>query len=72
MFNERAFFKAKSTIRLGGVDIRECSRADWLKQIGVIASNNFYFNATIRENVSWGLEGYSDLRALHFAKMLHI
>lgn len=31
MFNERPFYKSKSsTIRLGGVDIREVSRRDWL------------------------------------------
>jgi ABC-type cobalamin/Fe3+-siderophores transport system ATPase subunit len=73
MFNERAFFKSKSsTIRLGGVDIREVSRRDWLRQFGVIASDNFYFNGTIRENVSWGFDGYSELRALHFARLLQM
>lgn len=73
MFNERPFFKSKSsTIRLGGIDIREVSRRDWLNQFGVITSDNFYFNATIRENISWGMEGFSELRALHFAKLLHM
>ncbi len=73
MFNEKMYFKSKSaTIRLGGVNIRECPRRDWLKQLGVIASDNFYFNATIKENISWGMEDFSELRALHLASMLEM
>lgn len=54
------------------MDIREVSRQEWLGQFGVIASDNFYFNATVRENIKWGLPDYSELRALHFAKMLNM
>jgi ABC-type multidrug transport system fused ATPase/permease subunit len=73
MFNERACYKSKSsTIRLGGIDIREVSRKDWHNQIGVITSENFYFNGTIRENISWSLTNYSELKARHFAKTLQL
>lgn len=68
MFNEIAFYKSKSsTIRLGGIDIRQASRKDWHTQIGVIMSSNFYFIGTLKENISWALEDFNCLKARHLA-----
>lgn len=73
MLNEREHFKSKaSTIRLGGVDIREVSRKDWHAQIGVIVSENFFFNGTLRENISWNMRDYSDEKAMKYIRMLNI
>jgi len=68
MFNEIAFYKSRSsTIRLGGIDIRQATRKNWHEQIGVIMSTNFYFIGTLKENISWGLEEFNYIKARHLA-----
>ncbi|MCZ6794969.1 MAG: ABC transporter ATP-binding protein, partial [Planctomycetota bacterium] len=54
------FYEPQSgVIRVDGVDVREYRHESYLERIGIVSQDPFLFNATIRENIRYGLEGAS-------------
>jgi ATP-binding cassette subfamily B protein len=47
-------------VRLDGVDLRAMDLRTYRRQIGLVPQTTILFNGTVRENVSYGLEGISD------------
>ena len=44
----------EGSIKIGGVDIRDMSLADYNAQIAYVSQDNFLFDTTIRENIRMG------------------
>ena len=80
MFEDPAHFKTKnSTIKLGGVSIKTVTRQgsfehniEWLSNFGLLIEENFFFDGTIKENISWRLQNYDHELASRYAKELKL
>lgn len=46
----------KGTIRIGGVDIKDISREDLHKSVGMVMQESLLFSGTVRENLRWADE----------------
>jgi subfamily B ATP-binding cassette protein MsbA len=55
-------------ITLDGVDIREASFKSLRNQISTVTQQTILFDQTVRENIAFGREGYSDDRVVAAAK----
>lgn len=58
----------KGSIRIGGVDIRDMSLADYNRQIACVFQESFLFNTTIRENIRMGNPAADDAEVEEIAK----
>lgn len=56
------------SIKIGGVDIREMSLADYNQQIAYVSQESFLFNTTIRENIRMGNPQASDAEVEEIAE----
>lgn len=56
------------SIKIGGVDIRDMSLADYNHQIAYVSQESFLFNTTIRENIRMGNPQASDADVEEIAK----
>ncbi|MDD5593349.1 MAG: ABC transporter ATP-binding protein [Candidatus Margulisbacteria bacterium] len=52
----KLFVPDAGTIFIDGVSIMDCQIATWLKKIGFVTQDTFIFNATLAENISFGLD----------------
>lgn len=62
----------KGSISIDGHDIREFSRVDLRKYIGMVAQDVFLFNGTIRENIAYGNLDATDEEIVEAAKKANI
>jgi len=58
-------------IKIDGVDIRRLSLASLRRQIGIVSQDMFFFNDTIRNNISYGRDGVTDEEVVAAARMAH-
>jgi ATP-binding cassette subfamily B protein len=61
----------KGEIRIDGVNIREYTLSSYLSKIGYVSQETFMFNNTIKENIRFGGENYSDEKIIESAKLSH-
>ncbi|MCK5594618.1 ABC transporter ATP-binding protein [bacterium] len=67
------FYDVKSgSITIDGMDIRKIRLNCLHKRIGVVPQDSFVFNATIRENISYGRKGVSDKEIKEAARIAEI
>jgi ABC-type multidrug transport system fused ATPase/permease subunit len=56
----RLFDPNEGVITIDGVDIKQIRLSSWLSRIGYVSQDTFIFNATIRENISFGSPSVTD------------
>ncbi|MFH1905001.1 MAG: ABC transporter ATP-binding protein [bacterium] len=67
------FYDVKSgSITIDGMDIRKIRLNCLHKRIGVVLQDSFIFNATVRENISYGKKGISDKEMKEAARIAEI
>lgn len=55
------------SILIDGIDIRELSQASLRSHIGVVSQDAFVFNATVRDNIAYGLPNATDEEVMRAA-----
>lgn len=58
-------------ILIDGRDLREFQLASWRGRIAVVPQETYLFNASVRENIAYGLPGVSDAEIVQAAKAAH-
>lgn len=58
----------EGSIKIGGVDIRDMSLAEYNEQIAYVSQDNFLFDTTIRENIRMGRLSATDAEVEQVAK----
>ena len=61
----------KGSIRIDGTDIRDIERSNLRENFGMVLQDTWLRNGTIRDNITLGREGYSDLQIIEAAKAAH-
>ena len=56
------------SIKIGGVDVKEMSLADFNRKIAYVAQDNYLFNETVRENIRQGNPEATDERIIEVTK----
>ena len=56
----RFYDPEEGRILVDGVDLRELKREDWLDRLALVQQQPFLFQASLRENISYGRPGASD------------
>ena len=56
-------------VLLDGHDLRDLRQADIRKAIGLVSQDVFLFHGTVRENIAYGSNGYSDRDMIQAAKV---
>lgn len=56
----RLFEPDKGEIKVDGVNIKEYKMASWLGKIGYVSQDTFIFNDTVRNNITFRSDRYSD------------
>ncbi len=64
----RLFDVDEGVITIDGVNLRDIKISSLMSLIGMVSQDTFIFNATIRENIIFGLEGVSEERLIGAAK----
>ena len=59
-------------IMIDGKDIRSVTRSSLRKKIGIVSQDVFLFDATVRENITYGCGDVSDERVIEAAKRANI
>lgn len=59
------------SIKIDGIDIRDATLESLRDQIGYVTQDNILFNRSIRENIAFGSETFSDERIQDAAKVAH-
>lgn len=62
----------EGSITIDGIDIRDMSRFDLRRNIGMVAQDVFLFNGTIRENIAYGKLDATDEEIIEAAKKANI
>ena len=62
----------EGSITIDGIDIRDMSRFDLRRNIGMVAQDVFLFNGTIRENIAYGKLDATDEEIVEAAKKANI
>ncbi|MHA1304661.1 MAG: ABC transporter ATP-binding protein, partial [Candidatus Heimdallarchaeaceae archaeon] len=68
----RFYDPTKGTIYIDGVDIRKYKLKKMRKQIGLVLQETFLFNATLRENISFGNPNATEEEIVQAAKIAKI
>jgi subfamily B ATP-binding cassette protein MsbA len=68
----RFYELTRGSIFIDGKDIREISRRELLKHIGIVTQEPFLFHTTIAENIRYGDKGASMARVIEAAKAAQI
>ncbi len=55
-------------MRIDGVNIKEHILSSWLNKIGFVSQDTFIFNDTVRNNITFRGQGYSDEQVIKAAK----
>lgn len=56
----RLFDVNEGEIKIDGVNLREYKLSSWLNRIGFVSQDSFVYNATIRDNITFGADNYTD------------
>jgi len=64
----RLFDPEKGSITVDGVDLRELRLASWLEKIGFVSQDTFIYHDTVRNNITFGREGYSEEEIVQAAR----
>jgi len=67
----RFYDPQKGVVRIGGLDIRDVSTRDLRGQIAVVTQETILFDDTIRNNISFGRSGASEVDIVSAAKHAH-
>ncbi len=65
----RLFAPEAGKIMVDGQDLEEFDTSSWLSKIGFVDQDVFIYNATINENIVFGLENYSESDIVNAAKI---
>ena len=67
------FLKAtKGTVYIDGNSITDINLSDYRQLISVISQNSILFNGTIRDNITYGLNNYTDEQLQSAIKMANV
>ena len=64
----RLFDPDRGEIRIDGVNLREYRLSSWLTRIGFVSQDTFILHDTVRNNITFGLDGYLDKAVTQAAK----
>jgi ABC-type multidrug transport system fused ATPase/permease subunit len=64
----RLFEPDKGEIKIDGLNFKEYKMLSWLNKIGFVGQDTFIFNDTIRNNITFRSENYSDEEVIKAAK----
>jgi len=64
----RLFEPDEGEIKIDGLNLKEYKMLSWLNKIGFVGQDTFIFNDTIRNNITFRSENYSDEEAIKAAK----
>lgn len=64
----RLFDPDKGEIRIDGVNLKEYKLSSWLSRIGFVSQDTFVFHDTVKNNITFGLDGYFDEAVIQAAK----
>ncbi len=59
-------------ITIDGVDVRDVTLASLRRAVGLVLQDVFLFNATLRENIAYGVEGATDEQIIAAARIARI
>ena len=64
----RLFDVDKGEIRIDGLNIKEYKLTSWLNNVGFVSQDTFILNDTVKNNITFGLDGYSHEEVIKAAK----
>ncbi len=64
----RLFEPDKGEVKIDGLNIKEYKLSSWLNKIGFVDQDTFIFNDTVKNNITFRLEKYSDAEVIKAAK----
>ncbi|GAI28075.1 unnamed protein product, partial [marine sediment metagenome] len=64
----RLFEPDKGEVRIDGLNIKEYKLSSWLNKIGFVGQDTFIFNDTVKNNITFRSEKYSDEKVTKAAK----
>jgi ABC-type multidrug transport system fused ATPase/permease subunit len=64
----RLFDPDKGEIRIDGVNLKEYKLSSWLSRIGLVTQDTFVFHDSVKNNITFGLDGYSEEQIAQAAK----
>lgn len=64
----RLFEPDKGEVRIDGVNLKEYKLSSWLGRIGLVSQDTFIFHDTVRNNITFGSDGYSEKEIIQAAK----
>ncbi|MFP6615054.1 MAG: ABC transporter ATP-binding protein [Candidatus Hydrogenedentota bacterium] len=67
----RFYDPSKGSIQIDGIDIRDATFDSLREQIGYVTQDNILFNRTVRENITFSRESFSDERVRDAARVAH-
>jgi subfamily B ATP-binding cassette protein MsbA len=67
----RFYDPSSGSIRIDGVDIRDVTFDSLREQIGYVTQDNILFNRTVRENITFSRDSFSDERVQEAARVAH-
>ena len=64
----RLFEPDKGEVKIDGLNIKEYKLLSWLNKIGFVDQDTFIFNDTVKNNITFRVEKYSDAEVIKAAK----
>lgn len=64
----RLFEVDSGAIKVDGVNVREYRIASWLKHVGFVSQDTFILNDSIRNNITFGSDGYTEEQIIKAAR----
>ena len=64
----RLFDADKGQIKIDGIDLKEYKLSSWLNRVGFVSQDTFVLHDTVKNNITFGSDGYSDKEVTQAAK----
>ena len=64
----RLFDCDQGEITVDGVNLKEYRLSSWLSRVGLVSQDTFVFHDTVKNNITFGSDGYSDEEVIQAAK----
>jgi ABC-type multidrug transport system fused ATPase/permease subunit len=58
----------KGQIKIDGIDLKEYKLSSWLNRVGFVSQDTFVLHDTVKNNITFGSDGYSDKEVTQAAK----